>query len=199
MRNLLRMAALLACISANAREASVEIAGVEIYVGMPESEAMSAFARVNCFDMPADSTAGEIRCAVGDGISPESDGAISFTNGVVSHATRNWHVAMQDENSYQAFDLLNSILVLMTGEDSHCVKIETHQYPERPANDETPYQPGSQTTIIAFPDRTISLQTQDLRGGFVLIKESLKRSPTPSDVRTKGQRMQWWEGCQFIQ
>ena len=70
---------------------SVEILGVKIVRGMPVSQVRAAFPGLHCAEEePLDPIFDH--CSVSDGVPPGADGAVTFKEGRVYSASRNWFI-----------------------------------------------------------------------------------------------------------
>ncbi len=162
----------------------VEIAGVKVMRGMLESEIREAFPYVSCVEVHGSKPSADY-CAVGDGESPEADGEVTFQEGKVYQASRNWFLP-KDSNPYTALEFLNKLIERLTNEDATCAKIETHT------------DTSSRTTVLVLPKKTLSLRTDEIRGGDVIIRESLRVNPVPSGYRVHGEKMRGADWCAFV-
>lgn len=164
---------------------SVEILGVKIVRGMPEAEVRDAFPSVYCAEEnPVDPVFDY--CSVGDGVPPGADGEVTFKDGVVYRASRNWFIP-KDAEPLEVLMMLNDILTRLTGEeDAACAKIETHsdQY--------------NTSTIFALPKKVLVVQLHTLPGrSGALFRESLRVNPVPDTYKTRGKKMQGTEWCAY--
>jgi hypothetical protein len=169
----------------DAREPSVEVLGVEIVRGMPEAEVRDAFASVYCaVENPEDPVFDS--CSVGDGVPPGADGEVTFQNGVVYSASRNWFIP-ENAEPLEVLIILNDILARLTGEeDAVCAKIAT-------------YSDQHQTsTIFELPEKVLTVQINTLPGrSGAHFRESLRVNPVPDTYKTRGKRMQGTEWCAY--
>ena len=168
------------------REASVDILGVKIARGMPESEVRALLPYVYCAaDACAES--GVDYCSVSDGIPPGADGEIVFKDKLVYSATRNWFIP-EGAEPLEVLMMLNDILTRLTGEaDAACAKIETH-------TDQEPTY-----TIFALPQKVLTVQMHTLLGrGGAHFRESLRVNPVPDSYKTRGKKMQGTEWCGYV-
>jgi hypothetical protein len=167
-------------------EPCVEILGVEVFRGMPESEVRAAFPRVSCAgEKPVNPVMDY--CAVSDGVSPDADGEVTFENGLVRSATRYWHIP-DDADPLEALMMLNDILMRLTGEDeAACAEIETY-------SDEEPAY-----TIITLANKVVTVQMHNMPGrSGAYFKESLRVNPVPDTYTTRAKKMQGAERCAYV-
>jgi hypothetical protein len=178
-------AALCAPFSTNAGEPSVEILGVKIVRGMSEADVRAAFPSVYCAEKGPAVDASLDFCSVGDGVPPGADGEVTFKNGRVLRASRNWFIP-EGGDPYGTLLMLNDILTRLTGEEtSACTKIETH-------SDQEP-----KTTMFVLPEKVLTVQIHTMRGGSVFFRESLRVNPVPASYKVRGQKMQGTEWCAY--
>jgi hypothetical protein len=166
-------------------EPSVEILGVKIVRGMPEADIRAAFPSVYCAEEnPVDPIFDY--CSVGDGVPPGADGDVTFKDGFVYNASRNWFIP-EGAEPIEVLMMLNDILTRLTGEeDAACAKIETH-------NDQY-----SAVTIFALPEKVLTVRMHTLPGrAGALFKESLRVNPVPDSYKTSGKKMQGKEWCAY--
>lgn len=168
-----------------ADEPSVEILGVKIVRGMPESEVRAAFPSVYCAEEEPEDPVFDY-CSVSDGVPPDADGSVTFKEGLVYDATRHWFIP-EDAESLEVLMMLNDLLTRLTGEEeAACAKIETHieQY--------------STVTVIALPEKVLTVRMHTLPGRTgALFKESLRVNPVPDTYKTRGKKMQGDEWCAY--
>ena len=166
---------------------SVEILGVEIVRGMPEAEVRTAFPNIRC-QGPAPGEAGSVSyCSVSDGVPPGADGEVTFKDGLVQNATRNWFIP-EGADPFAVMMMLNDLLTRLTGKaHAACAKVETH------SGKEPTY------TIFALPDKALIVQIHTLPGRKgALFKESLRFNPVPDSYKTHGRKMKGNEWCAYV-
>ena len=171
--------------TSSSQEPSVEILGVAVFRGMPEAEVRAAFPSVYCAEEdPVDPISDY--CSVSDGVPPGADGEVTFKNGVVHSASRNWFIS-EGAEPLEVLMMLNDILTRLTGEEhAACAKIETH-------SDQEPTY-----TIFALPRKVLTVQMHTIQGrSGAHFRESLRVNPVPSDYRTHGKKMQGAEWCAY--
>ena len=170
----------------SSQEPSVEILGVRIVRGMPEAEVRAAFPSVYCMEKAPGVAPGFDYCAVGDGVPPGADGEVTFKDGLVHSATRNWFIP-EGAEPFAVLMMLNNILTRLTGEEeAACAKIETH-------NDQY-----STVTSFALPEKVLTVRMHTLPGrAGALFKESLRVNPVPNSYKTSGKKMQGTEWCAY--
>lgn len=166
-------------------EPSVEILGVEIVRGMPESDVRAAFPNIYCAEENPENPIFDY-CAISDDVPPGSDGEVIFKKGYVHSATRNWFIP-DAADPLQVLMMLNEILTRLVGEnDAACAKIETY------AGQEPAY------TIFALPRKTLTVQMHTMHGRTgAYFKESLRVNPVPDTYKTSGKKMQGTEWCVY--
>lgn len=191
------LAALLIAGGAHAADDYLEISGQRVSIGMTQAEVRSQFPKFSCIELPEDSQIGDTKCYAGDGKPLDYDGSISFRDGAVSRVTRYWHLNA-DANAYETLSLFNRILGQITGDHSQCTKVETFRNPERKIGDDGVVQLASQTTMMVLPRRILEIQTQDLRGGSVAIRETLRTRSVSEEFRVVGPRMRGRDWCAFV-
>ena len=185
MRLIVAIAAFCALISASAEEPSIEVLGVNIVRGMSEADVRAAFPSVSCASKETGVNSSHL-CSIDDGEPPGADGDVTFKDGRVLRASRNWFLP-DDSSPYDALNMLNEILTRLAGEETGaCVKIETYsdQY--------------SKTTIFAFPEKTLTIRMHTLRGKSVFYREGLRINPVPKSYKVRGDKMQGDEWCAYI-
>ena len=168
------------------QEPSVEILGVKIMRGMPESEVRALFPYIHC-SAEASTEPSFDYCSVSDGVPPGADGEVVFKDGFVYSATRNWFIP-EGAEPLEVLMMLNDILTRLTGEaDAACAKIETH-------TDQEPTY-----TIFALPQKVLTVQMHTLPGrSGAHFRESLRVNPVPDSYRTRGKKMQGNEWCGYV-
>ena len=170
----------------SSQEPSVEILGVTIVRGMPEAEVRAAFPSIYCAEKAPDVAPGFDYCSVSDGVPPGEDGSVTFKEGIVYNASRNWFIP-EGAEPIEVLMMLNDILTRLTGEEeAACAKIETHidQY--------------STVTIFALPEKVLTVRMHTLPGrAGALFKESLRVNPVPDSYKTSGKKMQGTEWCAY--
>ncbi len=168
-------------------EPSVEILGVKITRGMPESEVRALLPNVYCAEKAPGVAPGFEYCSVSDRAPPGADGEVTFKDGFVFNASRNWFIP-EGAEPLEVLMLLNDILTRLTGEEhAACAKIETH------SNQEPTY------TIFALPEKVLTVQmhiVEGRSGGH--FRESLRINPVPDSHKTRGKKMQGTEWCAYI-
>lgn len=173
--------------STNANQApSVEILGVEITRGMPESEVRDALSNLDCVEEdPADPEFDF--CSVSDDTPPGADGEITFRHGSVYSASRNWFIPDGAE-PLEVLMMLNDLLTRLAGEENAaCAKIETH-------SDQEPTY-----TLFVLPEKvlTVRMHVRTGRSG-AFFKESLRVNAVPDSYRTRGNKMQGKDWCAYV-
>ena len=168
------------------QEPSVEILGVTIVRGMPESEVRTAFPNIHCVEQATADQSFDY-CSVSDEVPPGADGEITFKGGFVYRASRNWFIP-EGAEPLEVLMMLNDILTRLTGEeDAACAKIATH-------SDQEPMY-----TIFALPEKVLSVQMHIMTGrSGAFFKESLRVNPVPDSYRTRGKKMQGTEWCAYV-
>jgi len=171
----------------DSRAPSVEILDVKIFRGMPEAEVRAAFPSVYCAKKAPGVAPGLDFCSVSDGVPPGANGEVTFKDGLVHSATRNWFIPEGSE-PFEVLMMLNDILTRLTGEEhAVCAKIETH-------NDQEPAY-----SIFALPEKVLTVQMHTLPGrSGVYFKESLRVNSVPKSYRTHGKKMQGSEWCGYV-
>ncbi len=179
MRWLTVLVILCPLLSALAQEATVEIGGLEIARGMLEADVRNAFPSVKCWP-PSSPRANKtiVGCYVGDGVPPESDGFVSFSDGRVRLATRYWRIP-KESGPYEVLQFVNNILQRLISEAGTCAEIGPPIDMEK--------QPNVTSTTIYFPEKVLLILTNkpgDQRPGEFFIHEALRENPVPisSDV-----------------
>ena len=169
------------------QEPSVEILGVKIVRGMPESEVRASLPNVNCAEKAQGVAPGFEYCSVSDGVPPGADGELTFKDGFVFNATRNWFIP-EGAEPLEVLMMLNDILTRLAGEEhAACAKIETH-------SDQEPTY-----TIFALPDKVLTVQMHTMRGrSGAHLRESLRVNPVPDSYKSRGKKMQGTEWCAYI-
>ena len=163
----------------------IEILGVEIVRGMSESEVRAAFPSVHCAkENPADPIFDY--CSISDGEPPGADGEVTFKEGFVHSATRNWFIP-DGADPLEVLMMLNDILTRLIGEDDAvCAKIETY------VDQEPSY------TIFALPEKVLTVQMHTMYGRTgAHFRESLRVNPVPDTYKTRGKKMQGAEWCAY--
>jgi hypothetical protein len=168
------------------QEPSVEILGVKIELGMPEPVVRASLPNVHCAEKASGVDPRIYRCSVSDGVSPGADGEITFKDGFVYSATRNWFIPGGVE-PLEVLMMLNDILTRLTGEEhAACAKIETY-------SDQEPTY-----TIIALPEKVLTVQMHTMSGrSGAFFRESLRVNPVPDIYKTRGKKMQGTEWCAY--
>ena len=169
------------------QEPSVEILGVKIERGMPESVVRASLPNVHCAEKAPGVAPGFDYCSVSDGVPPGADGEVTFKDGFVYSATRNWFIP-EGAEPLEVLMMLNDILTRLTGEeDAACAKIETY-------NDQEP-----KYTIFALPEKVLTVQMHIMTGrSMAYFKESLRVNPEPDSYRTRGKKMRGSEWCAYV-
>ncbi len=169
------------------QEPSVEILGVKIVRGMPESEVRASLPNVYCAEKAPGVAPGFDYCSVSDGVPPGADGEVTFKDGFVYSATRNWFIP-EGAEPLEVLMMLNDILTRLTGEEhAACAKIETH-------SDQEPTY-----TIFALPEKVLTVQMHIMRGrSGAHFRESLRVNPVPDSYKTRGKKMQGTEWCAYV-
>lgn len=166
-------------------EPSVEILGVKVVRGMPEWQVRAAFPSVHCAEeKPVDPIFDY--CSISDGVPPGADGEVTFKEGFVHSASRNWFIP-EGAEPLEVLMMLNDILTRLIGEDdAACAKIETH------INQEPTY------TIFALPKKVLTVQMHTMYGRTgAHFRESLRVNPVPDSYKTRGKKMQGTEWCAY--
>ena len=89
-------AILLLTTTAFAEPPNIELLGISLTRGMPESEVREAFPNLNCYDN-CDGVESDVTiCGVSDGVPPGSDGEVTFKDGKLHQASKIWFL---EENS----------------------------------------------------------------------------------------------------
>lgn len=164
---------------------SVEILGVNIVRGMPESEVRAAFPSVHCAEEnPVDLIFDY--CAISDGEPPGADGEVTFKEGIVHNASRNWFIP-DGADPLEVLMMLNDILTRLIGEDNAvCAKVTTY-------DDQEPSY-----TIFALPEKVLTIQMHTMYGRTgAHFRESLRVNPVPGAYKTRGKKMQGTEWCAY--
>ena len=169
------------------QEPSVEILGVKIERGMPESVVRASLPNVHCAEKAPGIAPGFDYCSVSDGVPPGADGEVTFKDGFVYSATRNWFIP-EGAEPLEVLMMLNDILTRLTGEEhAACAKIETH-------GDQEPTY-----TIFALPEKVLTVQMHIMTGRTgAHFKESLRVNPVPDSDKTSGKKMRGTEWCAYI-
>jgi len=154
---------------------------------MPEAEVRAAFPSIYCAEKAPDVAPGFNYCSASDGVPPGEDGSVTFKEGIVYNASRNWFIP-EGAETIEVLMMLNDILTRLTGEEeAACVKIETRidQY--------------STVTIFALPEKVLIVRMHTLPGrAGALFKESLRVNPVPDSYKTSGKKMQGTEWCAYV-
>ena len=168
------------------QEPSVEILGVKIVRGMPESEVRVSLPNVYCADKAPGVKPGFEYCSVSDGVPPGADGEVTFKDGFVYSATRNWFIP-EGAEPLEVLMMLNDILTRLTGEEhAACAKIATY-------SDQEPTY-----TIFALPEKVLTVQMHIMTGRTgAFFKESLRVNPVPDVYKTRGKKMRGTEWCAY--
>ena len=171
--------------TSDSQQPSVEVLGVKIFRGMPEAEVRDAFASIYCAEEdPVDPVYDY--CSVGDGVPPGADGEVTFKDGVVYRASRNWFIPT-DAGPLEVMMMLNDLLTRLVGEENAaCAKVETYsdQY--------------NTTTMFALPKKVLTVQMHTLPGrNGVFFRESLRVNPVSETYKTRGKKMQGKEWCAY--
>lgn len=186
MRWIFAVIALSTALTGSAEESSVEILGVKITKGMSEEYVRTVFPQVHCMEKGPSVDHDLDICSINDGLPPGADGEVTFQNGRVLRASRNWFIP-EDSDPFDALLMLNDILTRLTGEDSAaCAKIETHTEGE------------PKTIIIVLPEKVLTILMHTMRGGSAFIRESLRVNPVPASYKVRGQKMRGTEWCAYI-
>jgi len=168
------------------QEPSVEILGVKVVRGMSEAEVRAAFPNVYCVEENPEDPIFDY-CSVSDGVPPGEDGSVTFKEGIVYNASRNWFIS-EGAKPIDVMMMLNDILARLTGEEeAACAKIETHsdQY--------------STVTVFALPKKVLTVRMHTLPGrSGAHLRESLRVNPVPDDYKTRGKKMQGAEWCAYV-
>jgi hypothetical protein len=166
---------------------SVEILGVKITRGMPEAAVRAALPVVYCAGKAPGTDPSFENCSVSDDVPPGADGEITFKDGVVYRATRNWFIP-EGAEPLEVLMMLNDILTRLAGEmHAVCVKVETYRAQE------------PTYTYFDFPEKVLTVQMHIMPGlSGVHFKESLRVNPVPNYYRTRGDKMQGTEWCGYV-
>jgi len=169
------------------QQPSVEILGVKIVRGMPESEVRAFLPNVYCAEKAPGVAPGFDYCSVSDGVPPGADGDVTFKDGFVLSASRNWFIP-EGAEPLEVLMMLNDILTRLTGEGhATCAKIETHSDQYR------------SVTIFALPEKVLTVQMHLMKGrSGAHFRESLRVNPVPDSYRTRGKKMQGTEWCALV-
>ena len=153
---------------------------------MPEAEVRAAFPSVYCAEKAPGVAPGFDYCAVGDGVPPGADGEVTFKDGLVHSATRNWFIP-EGAEPIEVLMMLNDILTRLTGEEhAACAKIETH-------SDEEPT-----TTSFVLPEKVLTVMMHIMKGrSGAHFRESLRVNPVPDSYTTRGKKMQGTQWCAY--
>jgi len=174
-------------LTISAQEPSVEILGVRIVRGMPEAEVRAALPVVYCAEKTPGTDPSFDYCSVSDDVTPGADGEITFKDGFVYSATRNWFIP-EGAEPLEVLMLLNDILTRITGEmHAVCAKIETYRAQE------------PTYTYFALPEKVLTFQMHTMPGrSGAYFKESLRVNPVPDSYRTRGNKLQGTEWCGYV-
>ncbi|NNC99518.1 MAG: hypothetical protein HKN85_05005 [Gammaproteobacteria bacterium] len=186
MRLILTIAAFCAVVPAQAQEPFVTVLGVKLVRGMAEADVRAAFPNIRCSGQEAGFDPGYYSCSLDGGQLPGVDGGVTFKDGHVLRASRNWFPE-DDASPYEVLNLQNQILTRLAGEDTAaCTKVETHaeQY--------------STSTMFAFPDKVLTVRMHSRVGNSVFFTESLRVNPVPDSQKVRGDKMQGDEWCAYI-
>jgi hypothetical protein len=166
---------------------SVEILGVKIVRGMPEAEIRAALPVIYCAEKAPGTDPSFDYCSVSDDVPPGADGEITFKDGFVYSATRNWFIP-EGAEPLEVLMMLNDILTRLTGEmHAVCAKVET--YPAQ----EPKY------TYFALPEKVLTVQMHIMPGrSGAHFKESLRVNPVPDSYKTRGDKMRGAEWCGYV-
>lgn len=186
MRLIIAIAAYFALLSASAEQPSVEVLGVKLVRGMTEADVRAAFPNVTCAEKAPGIDPGFDYCSISDGVPPGTDGAVTFKDGRVIRASRNWFLP-DDSSPYDALNLLHKILERMAGEQTGtCAKIETYSGRD------------PETTTFALPEKVLSIQMHTRLGENVFFRESLRSNPVPKSYKVRGKKMQGNKWCGYV-
>jgi hypothetical protein len=169
------------------QEASVEILGVKIVRGMPEAEVRAALPVGDCAGRAPGTEASFDHCSVSDDVPPGADGEITFKDGFVYSATRNWFIP-EGAEPLEVLMMLNEILTRLTGEmHAVCAKVETYRAQE------------PTYTYFALPEKVLTVQMHIMPGrSGAYFKESLRVNPVPDSYTTRGNKMRGTEWCGYV-
>ena len=169
------------------QEPSVEILGVKIVRGMPESEVRASLPNIYCAEKAPGIAPGFDYCSVSDAVRPGADGDVTFKDGFVYSATRNWFIP-EGAAPLEVLMMLNDILTRLTGEEhAACAKIETH-------SDQEPTY-----TIFALPEKVLTVQMHTMTGrSGAHFRESLRVNPVPDSYGTRGKKERGTEWCAYV-
>jgi hypothetical protein len=166
---------------------SVQILGVTIVRGMPETEVRAALPMVYCAEKAPGTDPTFDYCSVSDDVPPGADGEITFKDGLVHTATRNWFIP-EGAAPLDVLTMSNDMLTPLTGEvHAVCAKIETYR--------------GQEPTYTHFdlPEKVLTVQMHTIPGrSGAYFKESLRVNPVPDMYRTRGHKMQGTEWCGYV-
>lgn len=165
---------------------SVETLGQTIYRGMPEPEVRAVLPNLRCVQDPDDP--GMQFCGVSEENPLGDDGEVTFKNGFVHSATRNWFIP-EDTDPVEVLMMVHNLFVQLIGTDkAACAKISTWNFQD-------PYY-----TILSLPEKYITFQLHQRDGNAVAghIKESTRINPVPSHFKTQGRIMRGNEWCGYV-
>ena len=155
--------------------------------GMPEPEVRAALPGIRCAEEdPVDPRFDY--CSVSKGESPGDEGEITFKDGFVHSATRNWFFDEAAE-PLKVLMMVHEILTRLIGEDqAACAKIETWSFQD------------PNYTMFALPEKVLIFQLHKRDGKVVAghLKESLRINPVPSNYKTRGKIMQGTDWCAYV-
>lgn len=176
------------CIAAPslAEAAFVEILGVKVTRGMPESEVRAAFPQINCHENCEGYESDLTICHIDDGEPPWVDGEVMFKDGLLYRASQNWVLA-PDSTPYDALFMQNQLLTRLAGESNAvCAKVETYS------------GHYNETTYFIFPKKILAVRMHSLREKNVMFTESLRVNPVPEQYKVRGKKMQGTEWCGYV-
>ncbi len=174
----------------SAQNATIEIGGIDVSIGMLESEIRYAFAKSHCKENLPGEDVTLVRCVAGDGVLPEYDGHVSFLDGRVVGASRYWHLP-DGAGPYEVLLALNSIIARLTAESSTCAEIASplQEHPE------------VTSSLFYFPEKVVYLQTQKIaepRPPQYFIHEFLRKNPVPDSYEVQ-QSTTGTKRCAFVE
>ncbi|MEM7358966.1 MAG: hypothetical protein AAF431_07710 [Pseudomonadota bacterium] len=185
-QTVLLAAFLLLATPAIAEPPTIDLFGVSLKRGMPESEVREAFPNLNCYDN-CDGVVSDVTiCGISDGVPPGSDGEVTFKDGKLYQASKNWFL---EENStpYDALLMQNQLLTRLAGEgNAVCAKVETYS------------SQFNESTVYVFPQKVLSVQMHSRRGKHAHFRESLRVNPVPEGYRVRGKKMRGTEWCGYV-
>lgn len=154
---------------------------------MPEPTVRAALPNIQCAPEETEDPRMDF-CGVSSGESPGDDGELTFKDGFVHSATRNWFIP-EDTDPFEVLMMVHEILARIIGRDkAACAKISTWNFQD-------PYY-----TVFSLPEKYVTFQLHRRDGKVVAghIKESLRVNPVSPSYKTRGEIMRGTEWCGYV-